>query len=117
MRTGHSITITPANRHVEVSLGGQLLASSDNALLLEETGLPGRYYIPREDVRTDLLRRTDHHTTCPFKGEASYWSAETDGTVHENLVWSYEEPIPSAAQIAGFMSFYPDRAELTVGSP
>ena len=94
--------------HVEVTLGGEKLAESDRPVLLDETGLPTRYYLPREDVRTDLLKPTESATTCPFKGEASYWSAEVD------LVWSYEDPIPQAEGIAGLMCFYPDRVELTV---
>jgi uncharacterized protein (DUF427 family) len=115
MASGHTITITPAGRHIEISLVGQKLAESDRALRLDETGLPARYYIPREDVRTDLLRPTDHTTACPFKGRASYWSAQVGDEVYDNLVWSYETPIPAAAQIAGLMCFYTDRAKLTVG--
>jgi uncharacterized protein (DUF427 family) len=114
MASGHQITITPSRHHIEVSLGGEKLAESDRAVLLEETGLPTRYYLPRPDVRTELLRPTDHQTTCPFKGEASYWSAEVGGEVHENLVWSYETPIPQAEGIAGLMCFYSERVELTV---
>ncbi|HTX26964.1 MAG TPA: DUF427 domain-containing protein [Streptosporangiaceae bacterium] len=114
MATGHTVTINPADRHIEVTLAGQTLASSDRALRLDETGLPPRYYLPREDVRTDLLRATASTTTCPFKGQASYWSAEVGGETYEDLVWSYETPIPAAAPIAGFMCFYPDRTELTI---
>src|ERR1700716_1299160 len=75
MASGHTITITPAELHVEVSLGGQKLAESDRPVLLDETGLPTRYYLPREDVRTDLLRRTDTATHCPVQGDASSWAA------------------------------------------
>ena len=114
MTTGHRITITPTQLHIEVSLGGEKLAESGRAVLLEETGSPSRYYLPREDVRTELLRPTSHHTTCPFKGEASYWSAEVGGEVYEDLVWSYETPIPAAQQIAGLMCFYNERVELTI---
>ena len=114
MAKGHTITTTPSSAHVVVTLGGEKLAESDRPVLLDETGLPTRYYLPREDVRLDLLRPTSTHTTCPFKGEASYWSAEAGGEVRENLVWSYETPIPQAAQIEGLMCFYPDQAELTV---
>ena len=114
MATGHTITTTPATVHVEVSLNGQKLAASDRPVLLDETGYPTRYYLPREDVRTDLLRPTSTHTTCPFKGEASYWSAEVGGEVHEDVVWSYESPIPQAKDIEGLMCFYPDRVTLTV---
>jgi uncharacterized protein (DUF427 family) len=118
MAKGHTITITPAEMHVEVTLDGQKLAQSDHPVLLDETGLPTRYYLPREDVRTDLLQRTDLATTCPFKGDASYWSAVVGGQVHDNLVWSYETPIPGAEGIAGLMCFYPERVELTVsGDP
>jgi uncharacterized protein (DUF427 family) len=118
MAKAHTITTNAATSHVVVTLGGEKIAETDQPVLLEETGLPTRYYLPREDVRTDLLRATDTHTTCPFKGEASYWSAEVGGEVQEDLVWSYETPIPEAAQIAGLMSFYPDRVELTVdGQP
>ncbi len=115
MASGHKITITPANRHVEVRLGGELLAASDGAVLLQETGMPDRWYLPREDVRTGLLRPTAPHTTCPFKGQASYWSAEAGGGVHKDVVWSYEDPIPEAAGIAGMMCFYNDRVDLTLG--
>jgi uncharacterized protein (DUF427 family) len=65
-------------------------------------------------VRMDLLRSTSFHTTCPFKGEASYWSADVNGQSHDGIVWAYPEPIPAAAEIAGFLSFYPNRTEITV---
>src|SRR5580658_7896138 len=103
MAAAHQITITPAGHHVEVALNGVTLASSDRAVLLSETGLPARYYLPPEDVHTELLKPTSSHTTCPFKGEASYWSADLGGEVHDDLVWSYETPIPAAAGITGLM--------------
>lgn len=115
MASGHTITINPAGRRIEIRVGGQKLAESDRALRLDETGAPARYYIPPEDVRTDLLRLTDSTTTCPFKGRATYWSALIGSEVHEDLVWSYQTPIPAAEQIAGLMCFYNDRVELTVG--
>jgi uncharacterized protein (DUF427 family) len=109
MTSGHQITITPASAHVEITVGGAKLADSSRAVVLAETGLPDRYYLPREDVRTELLRPTATQSTCPYKGEASYWSAEIDGDVHEDLVWSYESPIPEAAGIAGLMCFWTER--------
>lgn len=114
MGSRHTIAITPVGRHIEVSVGGHKLAESDRALRLEETGLPPRYYIPRADVRTDLLQPSARTTRCPFKGQASYWSARAGGEVYEDLVWSYETPIPAAAQIAGLMCFYNERVELSV---
>jgi uncharacterized protein (DUF427 family) len=115
MASGHQITITPTDYHIEVTFAGEKLASSDRAVVLEETGLAPRYYLPKEDVRTDLLRPTSTKTTCPCKGEASYWSVEAGGQVHDDLVWSYETPIPAAADITGLMCFYTERGvELTV---
>jgi uncharacterized protein (DUF427 family) len=118
MTSGHQITVTPAAAHIVVAVGGEKIADTDRAVVLAETGLPPRYYLPREDVRTDLLRPTDTHTTCPFKGQASYWTAEVGGQVLDDLVWSYEAPIPEAAGIAGLLCFYNDRVQLTVdGQP
>jgi uncharacterized protein (DUF427 family) len=114
MASGHKITITPSGQHVEITLGGVKLAESDRAVLLDETGLPTRYYFPRQDVRTELLRPTSTQTTCPFKGQASYWSAVVGADVHDDLVWSYQNPIPQAAGISGLMCFYSERVELTV---
>jgi uncharacterized protein (DUF427 family) len=114
MAAGHKITIAPAARHVVVTLGGEKLAESDRPVLLDETGLPTRYYLPREDVRTELLRPTDSVTTCPFKGQASYWSVQVGGEIHDDLVWSYQTPIPAAAEIAGLMCFYAERVDFTV---
>lgn len=114
MKSGHTITITPGESHVEVRVDGELLAVSDRPVLLDETGLPTRYYLPREDVRMELLRPTTFHTTCPFKGEASYWSVDIDGRTHDGIVWSYETPIPDATGIKEMMCFYPDRTEVTV---
>ena len=115
MARAHEITITPARIHVVVSVGGEKVAVSDRPVLLEETGLPTRYYLPRDDIRTDLLRPTDRRTTCPFKGEASYWSVDVDGKAFEDVAWSYEQPIPQAEGITGLLCFYPDRVDMTVG--
>ncbi len=114
MASGHQITITPSSKHLEVRLGGETLAVSDRPVLLDETGLPTRYYLPPEDVRTELLRPTSHATTCPFKGEASYWSVAVGDRVHDDIVWSYQTPIPQAAGIAGLLCFYSERVELTI---
>jgi uncharacterized protein (DUF427 family) len=114
MSAGHPVTITPSDAHVEVRLDGVLLAKTDRALRLEETGLPARYYIPKDDVRMDLLRPTSFLTSCPFKGEASYWSADVGGSSHDGIVWAYESPIPAVAELAEHVSFYPDRTEVIV---
>jgi uncharacterized protein (DUF427 family) len=114
MTPGHTINIAPTAAYVEVRLGGRLLAATDRAMKLDESGLPARYYLPRDDVQMDLLRPTTFHTNCPFKGEASYWSLDVDGETYDGIVWSYEAPTAQAAEVRGMLSFYPDRAEVTV---
>jgi uncharacterized protein (DUF427 family) len=114
MAKGHQITITPTELHVEVAVDRVKVAESNRPVLLDETGLPTRYYLPRDDVRTDLLRPTSRQSTCPFKGQASYWSLAIGDQLHEDLVWSYESPIPEAEGITGLMCFYDERVELTV---
>ena len=117
MTSGHTVTTTPSDLHVEVRVDGVLVAESDRPVLLDETGLPRRYYLHPEDVRMDLLTPTTFSTVCPFKGTASYWSLTVDGTTHDGIVWGYPEPIEGAAGIAGLLCFYPDRTELTVSEP
>ncbi|HLX48379.1 MAG TPA: DUF427 domain-containing protein [Streptosporangiaceae bacterium] len=117
MTEAHQITITPAGQHVEVTLNGEKLASSDRAVVLNEAGLRPRYYFPREDVRMDLLKPTSTESTCPFKGQASYWTVTAGGQVHDDLVWSYETPIPEAEGIAGLVCFWEEKADgLTIAA-
>jgi uncharacterized protein (DUF427 family) len=116
MAHGHTITITPSDEHVEIVVNGTKVAESDRPVRLEETGLPARYYLRREDVRTELLRPTSFHTTCPFKGEASYWTLDLDGETFDGIAWSYETPIAQAEGITGLLCFYSDRVEMKVES-
>jgi uncharacterized protein (DUF427 family) len=102
MAEGHTITIEQGNEHVRVVHGGQILAESDRALVLRETGCPPRYYIPAEDVRLDLLTPSSTHTVCPFKGTASYWSLPDAA----DLVWGYPDPKPEVAPIKDHLCFY-----------
>ena len=114
MSAGHTIRIEPADARVTVTVAGVKIAESDAALVLHETGLPPRYYLPAADVDAGVLRPSELHTTCPFKGVASYWSVEVDGVAHQDVIWYYPDPIPEVAQIAGMMSFYPERAQILV---
>lgn len=114
MTAGHTIKVSQADARVEVKIGGRLLATTSRAIALDETGLPTRYYLPREDVRMDLLRPTTFHTTCPFKGEASYWSVEVDGEMRDGVAWSYETPKSQVAAIRSMLCFYPDRTAVTI---
>ncbi len=115
MAQEHRITITPSDVHVEVLVGGEKVAESDRPVLLHETGLPTRYYLPKDDVRADVLRPSVTTSRCPFKGEASYWSVEVDGKVYEDVAWSYEQPIPGARGITGLVCFYPERVDMAIG--
>ncbi|WP_077799416.1 DUF427 domain-containing protein [Streptomyces sp. JHA26] len=102
MTEGHRITVEPSGRHVRVVRDGQVLAESDEALVLRETGLPERYYIPPRDVRLDLLTPSDTRTHCPFKGDASYWSLPDA----PDLAWAYPDPKPDVAEIKDHLCFY-----------
>ncbi|WP_217141819.1 DUF427 domain-containing protein [Streptomyces sp. AC627_RSS907] len=102
MTTGHRITIERSDRHVRVVHGDQVLAESDGALVLRETGCPDRYYIPAGDVRLDLLTPSGTHTHCPFKGDASYWSLPDAA----DLAWAYPDPEPDVAEIKDHVCFY-----------
>ena len=109
--SAHPITITPAAGRVRVIAGGQIVAESARALSLHEASYPPVLYIPREDVRMDLMARTDHRTHCPYKGDASYFSVNATDRIRENAAWTYETPFAGVAQIGGHLAFYPHRVD------
>jgi uncharacterized protein (DUF427 family) len=111
---GHHITLRDEPAHVEVAIDGEALASSTRAVVLEETGLPPRFYFPRDDVRMDRLVSTRTETVCPFKGQASYWSVTVGGTELRDVAWAYDEPIDSMEGIAGLVCFYSERTDTTI---
>ncbi len=111
---GHRVEITDEPRRVVVSVDGAEVAASTRARVLHETGLPPRYYFPRDDVRFELLDATPTETVCPFKGQASYWTVRTPAGEHRDLAWSYEAPIDAASTIAGYVCFYSERSDLTL---
>jgi uncharacterized protein (DUF427 family) len=82
--------------------------------MLFETGLPARFYLPRDDVRMDLLRATDTRTRCAYKGQASYWSLDLPDRTLEDLVWTYEAPLGDAAEVAGRVAFFDERVDVIV---
>ncbi|QIK75114.1 DUF427 domain-containing protein [Nocardioides piscis] len=103
-----------SSRHVEVLLDGDVVATSAHPVLLLETDLPTRYYLPREDVRLDLLTATDNVSACPYKGTAdSYWSFPGPPAV-ANVAWSYSAPLPAVAPIAGRVCFYNEIVDMRV---
>ena len=112
------ITITPESRAVTVRFHGAIIASTREALRLEEKGYDPVFYIPRDRVETAFLHATQKRTTCPYKGEASYWSISAEGRAAENAVWSYETPHDGVREIADAMAFRGDGVQVeTDGTP
>ncbi|WP_407684937.1 DUF427 domain-containing protein [Mycobacterium sp. HUMS_1102779] len=114
---GHPITIEPTPGRVQVRVNGELIADTTAALQLREATLPVVQYIPMGDVVVERLTRTDTGTYCPFKGEASYYSVTTGaGDTVDDAIWTYEQPYPAVAAIAGHVAFYPDKADISVSA-
>jgi uncharacterized protein (DUF427 family)/class 3 adenylate cyclase len=113
----YEIRVEPAAQRVRVEFNGERIADSTRAVVLRETRHAPAYYLPMQDVRRDLLAKTDHATHCPFKGNASYWSVRVGDKVAENAVWAYEEPYREAKAIRGYVSFYRDRVSVVVEGP
>jgi len=108
------IDILPTSRRVRVEMNGVVLADSPRALVLFETGLQPRWYLPKVDVHMDLLEPTDQSSRCPYKGQAEYWSARVNDELVENVAWSYRTPLPESERIAGRISFYDERVDVFV---
>jgi len=106
----HRVETGPAGVRVQVTFNGEVIADSNDAIKLEETGHDAVYYLPRSDVKMERLTRTDHRTRCPFKGDASYFTL-SNGRTSENAVWSYEEPYDEVSVIKDLLAFYPSRVD------
>jgi uncharacterized protein (DUF427 family) len=102
----HKLLMKPFPRRVRAIFGGEVVVDTTRAVLLYETGLPPQVYVPQDDIRAGLLTPTDHHTFCPFKGTASYWSVTAGEAEAENAIWSYPEPIDEASWLQGYAGFY-----------
>jgi uncharacterized protein (DUF427 family) len=110
----HRIDVRESDRLVEVALAGQLLASTRRAFALFESNLPARWYMPLEDVVAEL-EPSEKTTYCPYKGQASYYSPRlADGTLGEDLVWYYPDPLMDAARIKGLVCFFNERVDLAL---
>ena len=114
----HPITVKPTGKHVTVLVNGVVVADTDNSLTLQESTYPAVQYIPMHDVAQNVLKPSDTTTYCPYKGDASYYSVATtaSGDTVEDVIWTYEQPYPAVADIAGHVAFYPDKAEVVVAS-
>jgi len=103
--------IEPSERRVRVIVDGTVIADSRRAVRVLETSHPPAWYLPPEDVRTDLLRPTSRRTACEFKGEAGYFSIDAGGLERGEAAWAYARPLPGYEAIAGYISFYPGRVD------
>ena len=111
----HPITIGPIAERVRVVWRGRKIGDSSHALELKEANYPPVVYVPRADMDMNALQRTARVTTCPYKGEANYYSI-ADGQIRDdNAVWTYETPIADVAEIASHLAFYPDKVEVLRG--
>jgi uncharacterized protein (DUF427 family) len=107
----HPISIEPSRSRVVVKVGGKIIADTSDALTLREASYPPVQYIPRRDVDMAALKRSEHITYCPYKGDASYYSIPAGGDRSLNAVWTYENPFEAMAQIKDYIAFYPDRVD------
>lgn len=106
------VDILSSSRHIRVEIDGVTVAESTQPRLLFETGLPTRYYLPKTDVRLDLLERSDTITRCPYKGEAEYWSVRLGDKLHEDVAWFYRMPLPESQKVAGLVAFYDEKVDV-----
>jgi uncharacterized protein (DUF427 family) len=109
----HRIDVLPSSRQVRLELDGQLLAESSRPVLLFETSLPARFYLPREDIRADLVP-SSKRTFCAYKGQASYWSGASGDQSLADIAWTYENPLHDAARVRGLIAFFNERVDVTL---
>ena len=110
----HRVDTLRSSRRVDVHVAGERVASSVRPLLLFETTLPTRFYLPFEDVRTELLEASDLVTICPYKGTARYWSVRVGGILEPDLAWSYPDPITENPKIKDLLCFFNERVDIVV---
>jgi uncharacterized protein (DUF427 family) len=110
----HRVDVLESSRHVRVSVNGELVAETRRPLALFETGLPTRWYLPPEDVRSGFLVPSDKQTGCAYKGFASYYSVRSGDWEEEDLVWYYSDPQRGVERIAGYLAFFNERADIEV---
>ena len=108
------VDILATSRRVRVELEGVVLAESTGARVLFETGLPPRWYLPKTDLRMDLLVPSGTASHCPYKGQAQYWSARVGDRLVEDLAWSYRTTLPESQKIAGLVAFYNEEVDLFI---
>ena len=107
----HRIDVLPSSRQVRLELDGQVLAVTSRPVLLFETMLPTRYYLPRADVAAELVP-SPTRTWCAYKGQASYFSASVGGQLVPDIAWSYPDPQHDAARVRDLIAFFDERIDV-----
>lgn len=110
----HRVDVRHSSRKVRVTLDGHVLAASDRPVLVTETSLPVRWYLPAEDVDPAHLRPSPTSSACAYKGVARYWSAELPGRTVADVAWSYPEPLPGAEPVRDLVCFFDERVDVSV---
>ncbi len=111
----HPITVEKNPERVVVRVGDNVVADTHAALSLQESDYPAVQYIPLADVDQSLLKDSTTSTYCPYKGDASYYTLVTADGELTDAIWTYPEPYPAVAEIAGHVAFYPNKVSITQG--
>ena len=112
----HQVKERHLSERVKAEIAGEVMAESNDVILVEEDGNPARYYFPRADVRMDRLRRTASTSSCPFKGTAHYYSVDAAGKKLEDAVWTYEDPFEEHQELKERIAFWAEKApEIAIG--
>jgi acyl-CoA thioesterase II len=111
----YQIDLVPFRGTAHVWHGDVLLAESTSALRIIETDHVERLYFPQDDVRLDLLHSNDHHTICPFKGQADYWSLAASEPPVEDVFWTYRHPFPQVGGLNGYLGVYHEKVRTELG--
>jgi uncharacterized protein (DUF427 family) len=109
----HRVDVLASSRQVRLELDGQVLAESSRPMLLFETMLPTRYYLPREDIQAELIP-SDKRTYCAYKGQASYWSVPVGGDILTDIAWTYQDPLHDALNVRDLVAFFNERVDFVV---
>jgi uncharacterized protein (DUF427 family) len=113
----HRVDCRPTSRGLRAAVDGTVLVDTKETMIVFETSLAPRLYVAPALVRTDLLRPTETTSYCNYKGHATYWSVIVGDTVVDDAVWSYEDPLPESAPIAGFLAFDETKVDVLAELP
>ena len=110
----HRVDCVQSSRHVVIEIDGQVVADSNRPMIVFETGMRNRYYLPHVDVPSDALVKSERTSVCPYKGTAAYWSVKVAGKLHNDVAWSYPDPLPESERLRGHMCFYDEHVDVTI---